>query len=260
MKNLLLVLGLGALALPLAADSAPVPASTYFSFLPASDRETLLAKNELTAPGTDASQLPFGVKSPFADEVRAGLSVKASTVAIEGFFLFPRPAGDVDLALYNAVNAVGSMEGLEYYSVSQKQMEKLILASYRVASVDRPTKVPDPVFTVVPPFQKAVVFQKDNRLGDGFSELTWKALPAGAVVVTFKNLQTLNYGILPLVEPGNLQMLFVVVPLADKVAVYGVMEGKTGQFFGLEKSKDESFRNRMRALASWLGTRIGTLK
>jgi hypothetical protein len=258
MVKIPLVLGLVALTLPLAAD--PPTTSTYFGFLTAADRDTLLAKNELTAPGTDAAQLPFGVKAPFADEIKAGLTVKEPTVAIEGFFLFPRPVGDVELPLYNAVNAVGSMEGLEYYSVSEKKMDKLILASYRVVGVDKPTKVPDPVFAAVPPYQKAVVFQKDNRLGDGLSELTWKALGGGTVVVTFKNLQTLNYGILPLVEPGNLQMLFVVVPLTDKVAVYGVMEGKTGQFFGLEKTKDESFRNRMRALASWLGTRIKSLK
>jgi hypothetical protein len=38
------------------------------------------------------------------------------------------------------------------------------------------------------------------------------------------------------------------------------MYGKTASLFGLERTKDESFRNRMRALASWLGTRIAMLK
>jgi hypothetical protein len=260
-KTLLATLGtLAFLAAPVwAADPLP-SAAAYFSFLPAAGWEALSSQGELTAPGTDAASLPYGVKAPFAEEVRSGLSVAKASVAMEGFFLYPRPAGDVELGLYNAVNAVASMEGVEYYSVSQKKMEKLILASYRVTGVDKPQKLADPVFTAIPPVQKAVVFQKDNRMGDGFNELTWKALPAGAIVITFKNLQTLNYGILPLVEPGNLQMLFVVQPLVDKVAVYGVMEGRTGQFFGLERSKDESFRNRMRALAGWLGARIATLK
>ena len=260
MKKTLLAILAAVWTAAIGAGADPLPsASAYFSFLPAADQQTLLAKGELTAPGVRAEALPYGVKAPFAAEVKSGLTVQGSTVAIEGFFLFPRPAGDVTLALYNAVNAVGSMEGLEYYSVSAKKIEKLLLASYRVTGVDKPQKLPDPVFTVVPPFQRAVVFQKDNRMGDGYSELTWKTLEGG-VVITFKNLQTLNYGILPLVEPGNLQMLFVVVPLADRIAVYGVMEGKTGQFFGLERSKDESFRNRMRALAGWLGGRIATLK
>jgi hypothetical protein len=233
-------------------------ASSYFSFLPATDKATLLAKNELTSIGTGTRSL--GSLAPFASEVSGGLSVAQPTVAIEGFFLFPRPQGSVELGLYNALNAVASMEGLEYYSVSRKQVEPLILASWRVVSKDNPQKVPDPTFTAIPGFQKAVIFQKDNKLGDGLSELTWKSVGAGAVVLTFKNLQTLNYGILPLVDPGNLQMLFVVVPLADRIAVYGTMEAKTGQLFGLEKSKDESFRNRMKALAAWLGQRIATLK
>ena len=259
-KSLLSILAVSVLApLALGAQTPAPGASAYFSFLPPSDRETLLAKNELTATGGSGSDLPFGAKAPFASELAGGMSVKGSSVAIEGFFLFPRPSGEVNLGLYNAVNAVASMEGLEYYSVSQKKIEKLILASYRVAGMDKPQKLPDPTFTSVPGFQKAVIFQKDNRLGDGFSELTWKSLPGGALVMTLKNLQTLNYGIFPLVDPGNLQMLFVVVPLADKVAVYGVMEGKTAKFFGLERSKDESFRNRMRALAAWLGQRIATL-
>jgi hypothetical protein len=241
---------------PLGAQTPAPDAATYFAFLGASDRQTLLAKNELTAVGQDVAALPLGVKAPFASEVSSGLTVVKPTLAIEGFFLYPRPSGDLTLPLYNAVNSLASMEGLQYYSVSQKKMETLILASYRVTGTDKPQKVADPVFTAVPPFQKAVVFQKDNRLGDGLSEVTWKALPGGAVVLTLKNLQTLNYGILPLVEPGNLQMVFVVVPLADRVAVYGALDGKTASLFGLEKSKDESFRNRMRALAGWLGARI----
>jgi hypothetical protein len=55
-------------------------------------------------------------------------------------------------------------------------------------------------------------------------------------------------------------MLFVIQLLADKVAVYGAMLGKTVGLLGLEHTKDESFRNRMRALAGWLGARISSLK
>lgn len=244
---------------PVLGAQTPQPAaSAYFSFLTAADRKTLFDQREVTASGTSASVLPLGTKAPFAPQVRSGLTVNPSTVAIEGFFLFDRPQ-DVDVGLYNAVNAVASMEGLEYYSVSRKRYEPLILQSWRVESVEKPTKLADPVFKTVPPYQRAIIFQKDNKLGSGYSELTWR-MSEGTIVITLKNLQSLNFGILPLVEPGNLQMLFVVVPLADKVAVYGVMEAKTAQLFGLERSKDESFRNRMRALASWLGQRIQTIR
>jgi len=244
----------------LVTQAATSDTAAYFSFLSDADRQSLLETKELTAVGSNAAALPFGTKAPFAEEVKSGLTVAGSTVAIEGLFLFPKPAGDAAATLYNAVNAVASMEGLEYYSATRKRMEPLILASYRVDSAEKMRKVPDPRFTEIPAFQRAVIFQKDNKLGDGLSEVTWKALSGGATVMTIKNLDTLNYGILPLVAPGNLQMLFVVVPLTDSVVVYGVMEGKTASLFGLERSKDESFRNRMRALASWLGTRIATVK
>ena len=77
-----------------------------------------------------------------------------------------------------------------------------------------------------------------------------------SLILTIKNLSTLKYGFLPLVDAGNLQMVFVIIPLADKVAVYGAMDAKTVSLLGLEHSKDENFRNRMRALAGWLGSRI----
>ncbi len=243
-----------------AADAQTNDASSYFSFLTAADRQKLLSKGELTVVDSSSGRLPLAATAPFAAELASGLTLDKPTVAIEGFFLFPRPSGKLEPGLYNALNSVSSMEGLEYYSVSRKQTEPLILASWRVVSKDNRQKVSDPVFVSIPPFQKAVIFQKDNKLGEGLSEVTWKLLPGGAVAMTIRNLQTLTYGILPLVDPGNLQMFFVVVPLADKIAVYGAMEGKTVQLFGLEKSKDESFRNRMRALAGWLGQRIASLK
>jgi len=246
-------------ALPLPAQSSPQPdAASYLSFLPAADRDALLGKGEIESVGARQTELKLWAKAPFAAELGAEL-VPGSTVAIEGLFLFPRPAGDAELSIYNAVNSVASMEGLQYYSLSKKAYDKLILASYRVASADKPDKIADPTFTAVPPLQKAVIFQKDNRLGDGLSEVVWKQTPQG-LVMTLTNLQTLKYGILPLVDAGNMRMLFVIRVLADKVAVYGVMEAKTVSLFGLERSKDENFRNRMRALAGWLGQRIAAAK
>jgi hypothetical protein len=249
-----LLLGLAA---SLSAQSAGDTAS-YFTFLQTADRQALLSKGDLEITGARQSDLRLTAKAPFAGEL-SGELVPGSTVAIEGLFLFPRPAGNAELGIYNAVNAIASMEGLEYYSLSKKAYDKLILASYRVQSAEHPDKLSDPTFTSIPPYQKAVIFQKDNRLGDGLSEVVWKQTPQG-LVLTLSNLQPLKYGILPLVDPGNLKMLFVVTVLADKVAVYGVMEAKTVSLFGLERSKDENFRNRMRALASWLGQRIAAVK
>jgi hypothetical protein len=124
-----------------------------------------------------------------------------------------------------------------------------------VESPDKPAKLPDPTFTAMPALQRVVVFQKDNRLGDGYTELVYKTIPGG-LSLTMKNLGELKYLFLPLVAAGELQMVFVVVPLADKVAVYAALEVKTAKLMGLEHSKDENFRNRLRALAGWLSQRI----
>jgi hypothetical protein len=246
-----------ALALP--AEPVAPTLESWLSFLPAKELQELSAKGQLLLVGSTLEPT-WGSRSGFSAEVASGLTLKGATVSIEGFFLFPKPAAGAELALYNAVNAVSSMEGLQYYSVTRQRMETLLLASYRVASFADLKRVPDPAFTTLPAFQRALVFQKDNKLGDGLSEITWKTSPNLPLVMTIRNAQTLSFGFLPLVDPGNLQMLFVIQLLADKVAVYGAMLGKTVGLLGLEHTKDESFRNRMRALAGWLGARISSLK
>ncbi len=191
------------------AAGPPTPdAASYFSFLSASDRQQLLDKGELSASGTKSSSLPIGPNSPFAAILSSSLTVPGPTVAQEGVYLFPLPAGNVELGVYNALNAVASMAGVQYYSLSQKKMETLILASWRVESVEKPAKIADPVFTSLPAYQRAVVFQKDNRLGDGYSELVYQSVP-GQLTLTMKNLGELKYGFLPLVAPGNLQMVLL---------------------------------------------------
>ena len=247
------------LASPLSAQVPAPDAPAYFAFLKAQDRQSLLANGELTASGDQWARLPYGPKSPFAGVLASEFSVAGSTIAQEGFYLVPRPTGDVLLKVYNALNAVASMEGVQYYSLSQKKMETLILASWRVESPDKPAKIPDPTFAAVPPSQRVVVFQKDNRLGDGYTELVYKTVPGG-LSLTMKNLTQLKYLFLPLVAPGDLQMVFVILPLADKVAVYAALEVKTASLFGLEHSKDENFRNRLRALAGWLSARIAAVQ
>jgi len=254
MATIILVSGL----LLQAETGAPTP-ETWLSFLSAKELQELSAKGQLTSVGS-ASQPIWGSRSPFSAEVVSGLTLKGATVSFEGLFLFPKPTPNIELSLYNAVNAVASMEGLQYYSVTRQRMETLLLASYRVASFADLKRLPDPVYTALPAFQRALVFQKDNKLGDGLSEITWKTSPGQTIVMTIRNAQTLSLGFLPLVDPGNLQMLFVIQPLADRVAVYGAMLGKTVGLLGLEHTKDESFRNRMRALASWLGARVSSLK
>lgn len=246
---------------PVLSSAEGVPtAQDYLSFLGASDRRTLLSQNELTGFADTLAALPGGRQAPFFGQIGSTVKVAHPTLAVEGFFLFSRPAGLSDLKLYNAVQAVSTMEGLQYYSVTRKQWETLILGSWRVSPSNHEQKLSDPVFSSIPSYQSAVIFQKDNKTGDGHSELTWRAGEKGSILITFSNLDRLTWGILPLVEPGNMQMAFEVVPLQDKILVYGVLVGETAKLFGLEKSKNESFRNRMRALASWLGARVATIQ
>jgi len=232
-------------------------AEQYFTFLSSADRTTLLTKGELGSSGSDLESLRLAPQLPFEKILAAEITVPGSTVAQEGLYLFDRPSGDAMLKIYNALNAVKSMAGTQYYSLSQKKMETLILESYRVDPKDKKTPLADPQFTEIPALQEISVFQKDNRLGNGVTKVLYQRQADGSLTLTMTNLEALTYFFVPLVAPGEMKMVFVVIPLADKIAVYAAMEVKTARFFGLEHSKDENFRNRLRALAGWLGKQIG---
>lgn len=230
------------------------PSSDGLAFLGSEDRLAVLRDRELVIYGQGLSDLRLWKSAPFAQAVAEGYAGKETSIAVEGLFLTEIPASlrgpDLPIRLFNSLNAVSSMEGLLYYSVTRQKTEPLILSSWRVASMAGGQRLPDQSFSVPPASLTTVVFQKDNRMGDGYTELKYQ-FSTEQIVLTLTNLTTMSYGFLPLVDPKGMTITFVVRPLEDHVLVYAVSGVKTVSLFGLEKGKEQSFFYRMKALAGW---------
>ncbi len=230
-------------------------AHTWLSFLSDSDRATVEQKGEILDSGENVSALTWYSAGPWAMDETQAWQGRKTTVAAELLTILPAPDADKPLSdrllsAFNAMNAVSTMKGTTYWSTMRKDWETLILDSYRVSAPEKADRLPDARFTSIPPYLKMVVFQKDNKLGDGFTSIEITSKPDG-FFVTMKNVDPLTYFFVPLVGAGDFQMTFSITFLKDKIAVYTVMGAKTIQFFGLEHTKDKSFRNRMMALAGW---------
>jgi hypothetical protein len=242
------------------ARSVKYPATDdYLSFLSVGELQALMTKDQIETFGVTLKDLPLWQKSPFADTIRKALGDPSSSMAAEALFIIDKPkklSGDeLDLRVLRSFTAFSTMKGLLAYSESKKIMETFIFDSYRVASLDDKKPLPDPVFDTAPSQSSFVIYQKEEQMGDVYSQFEFDRTN-GIYTVSLNNLTPMYYLIFQLVPPHGLHTFFVVVPTADKILVYGVTTAETPRLFGLERTKQKSFFDRMKALAGWFTTNL----
>lgn len=250
MKKLTFAMFLGLFATVFASAQASL--SEFLTGLSPADLTTLQTNGELTVAGAKLADLRLWNLPALRAEVAAAYGHLDTSVAVEGLFITPlQPTEDRPgalLKLLNSLMRVSSMEGLLYYSVTRKDWEKLILASWRVKDNGIQERLPDLSFTGLPGTYTINVFQKDNKSGDGYTRMDFAAAP-DHLSLTLRNLTNIGFGPISLVDAGNSVTTFLAFPLKDHLVIYGVLGLKAGLFGTM--GKEESFFNRMKALAGW---------
>lgn len=232
------------------------------AFLSSSEQKRLIDTGELTSFGSNLNDLSLWRRTPFADMVRSSIPDKPSTIAAEGLFFMDKPASasaaELDLKILKSLTAFSTMKGLLVYSDSQKKMETFIYDSFRVDTLATRRPMPDPVFNELPSHNEYVLFQKEEQTGDVYSAMTVD-LAGDYVKALMTNLTALDFLGFRLVAPEQLNTLFVIMPMGDKIVLYGVTIANTPHLFGLERMKQKSFFYRMKALASWFEGNLKTM-
>lgn len=237
-----------------AAAAGATTVSDYLTFLTDEQRGKLLASGEMDDAASKPGELPLWQKSPFAPFVAETFKDKPSSIAAEALFVLDRPAGmdaaGADARVLKSFTDFSSMKGLLVYSASLRKMETFIFDSYRVASLADRARLPDPVFSSIPQEYECTMYQKEEQTGDVYSRLSF-ANHGGWYSVSLNNLTGMRYLFFQLVAPKDLTTLFIIVPTSDKLLLYGITVANTPRFLGIERSKESSFSNRMKALAGW---------
>lgn len=228
----------------------------FLAPFPPAQRAELLRLGEITNFGGSLGELRFFSWAPAGDSLKTALGNPECNVAVEALFWIPREklsaswpgagTGASDLLDRKILSVLGdftSMEGLQYYSVSRKRREVLIQESRMVPSGKaQPGDV--------------VIYQKDNTFGGNTYKITARAPRPGLVRMTMENLETMSWGLIPLVSPGNFRLGLQIHILEEGILVYGLSTVKTLGLFGLERSKEDSFYNRLKAFSSWLESQL----
>ena len=242
----------------------------------------------LSVPLWAADPLSGYVDAVSLQKLRAGASVSASIASDGTLTLLPpaargdRIAGDVKevrptmgvemlriiggstgpldtpaglLEIYNALHAVSTMQGITYYSVTRGKVQVLFTQSYAVTDAQRLQRIADPLFTEVPAEDVLFTFQEDNSFGkNAYQESFW--LRPDHLEVKIENLSTISFLLVPIVHPRNLVIHAALIPVGRDLIFYGCAYIHTTLHVGDRRSKDDSLRNRLTAIADWLESRL----
>lgn len=189
----------------------------------------------------------------FGPDIMSDILAIDPKIGVEVLFLIDAPAGatGVDAELLATMQAITTMQGIEYYSASRDRMRTLFYESYVVGDADGNGRRPDPKPTELVETDRIYIFQHDSSFGRNVLELTY-TVGQDAIRLSMRNLTRMLYrGIVPAVGPELLGLNLVVHPLGEKVLFYGNSAANPVSLLGMEARVQRSFYNRLVALYQW---------
>ncbi|MBU0927657.1 MAG: hypothetical protein KKA67_07900, partial [Spirochaetes bacterium] len=233
----------------------PAGAAPLSYYLDPSSVARLTAGEELRASsaGKDA-RLSLAPRHGETGSARSALAAEAPDVVVEALFFLPLPSSsrpDETLAVYNALRAVGTLEGIRYYSASRGKMRVLYERSSLIAGPDDDTPVRDSARASLPGAPEILYArQVDTTFGDNRYRI---ALWAGEdfVAQSSANLTRFSLGPLPVAAPGDVNVRLLVISADEGLVFYVASSAKAAILPGVRNALEASFGNRAAAAFAW---------
>ena len=241
-----------------------------FPGLTRADLEVLKSEGELTRYIYEGDTLRFFPILP--EQMRASILSDIDeiepTVGVESLFLMETPgltasnlngAGSTAmLEIYNTLRRISTLEGVQYYSASRQRMRTFFKEAYVIADESSRERLPDPLVDQIPGDATVFIHQRDLTFGKNISEGVYRY--SGRVInLSLTNLQIMRYALIPFIQPRDMQTHMIILPMEGYIGFYGYCGVETISFLGIEKSKSDSFYNRMKALFSWFQENLPVL-
>lgn len=232
------------------------PASAY---VPSAAAAALAASGEARASSVgDGIALKLAPDHPSVAAIRTALAAADPDVVVEALFLWKKPrrsdpAAEL-LAVYNILRAVGSLQGIEYFSASRGRRAVLFEESWLTPSMDDRTALADTSVSTLPARESLSAWQRDASLGGAMYRYDLASGPDW-VSAAFVNATPITYGFLNLAAPGTLHVRAVAVMVDEGVLLYLCVSVKPGVLPGLAGKFESSFGNRVDALYAWFTSR-----
>jgi hypothetical protein len=246
-----------AVATPLASQApqtCPVP---LHSLVPDAPTRELLLQGGVQRP-LGAGEAPrLAPRVADADRL-ASIRTLDTVYGAELLRLLPVPAFRLCdlLGIYNALQSVSALEGIEYFSQSRNRNRILYRASYFVSAVTNREPLPDPEVSAIPASNASLLFQDDTTFGRNVYQAEYLFEP-NIVTLRLRNLTTMWWSIFPLVRPENFRTVIVVTPTDAGLLFYAVTAIRAANVGFIRERGQVSLSNRLDALERWLRGQLG---
>ncbi|MBN1242820.1 MAG: hypothetical protein JXA15_08955 [Spirochaetales bacterium] len=239
---------------PVALSALPLA-----SVLPdAGIRTRLLAGGDVRSSVTGKVALSLAPAWPGASLVKAAVASEDPDVAVEAVFFLPSPApsgADTRLeAAYSVLRGISSLQGIEYFSESRGRMRLFYEESWRIASPDDRTRVPDDKPATPPVFDRVWAWQKDLSFGGNVYEIDYavaRDLEPWSLSMKSTNVTGMRYGIIPVAGPRALSVRVNLIATDEGLVFWAVSTARAAAVPGMRGKLEDSFGNRAAALFGW---------
>ncbi len=257
-----LLLFLAACLGPPDATAQPVTAPRLEALVGAERAARLLAGDSLVA-SSGGGALSLAPRHEGARAVGEAVAAESPDVVVEALFLWRPRRGAATatplpgaLAVYNALRAVGSLEGIEYYSASRGRMRTLYERSTLVSDEAGLVPLPDEALAALPAGgEELYARQADTTFGDNVYRLSMRA-GDGFVYQASSNVTPMYLGFVRVAAPGGMGLRALVVESAEGLVLYVASSAKALLLPGVRGALETSFGNRAKAVFAWFGVRM----
>ena len=189
----------------------------------------------------------FGVQIKNAWTAKNG---KTPNLVAEAYYVLPKNEKVTIDEISVMVRSFSSMEGIEYYSNTNRKYEVLYPDCYTVSGADGKKKIAD-MTDGSADGKKIYILQNDNSFGKAVYEVDYKQKGDEISFVSI-NLNPLRYGIFTAVSEKSLKLTFIINNGGNEnLEFYVLAEGDIPSFPFIDEFVKDSFVSRLDAVYNW---------
>lgn len=204
------------------------------------------------------STIKLAPKTPLAEQAAAFWpeNEEKPVFIMENLYLLKKSElGDGDVSkmdidfVSKIIRSVSKMEGMEYYSYSDKKTKVLYKECYCIAGPNDRTRVPDDTEGSA---EGKVMYcmQNDCSFGKTNYQLNYHQ-SAKETSAGFINVSPVYIGFVKAVDTNNLRISLVITDCGDSFVVYMLVQAKFPALSIIENKMNDSFRGRLEAIYKW---------
>lgn len=170
----------------------------------------------------------------------------------ESLFLIDKPGDseELDIELISKImRSISSMEGIEYYSNSDKKMKTLYHQSYTIDNIEDGNEIPDKTEGSADNLS-IYAFQEDGSFGENYYQIDYRQRE-NEVSMVIRLEDSLKYGIITAVKANNLVFNIDVLDKGQYLVMYIGAKVRFPAISFLENKLNKSFGARIAALHDW---------